>query len=243
MCMLFLCDLVQIQALSEEMESLRNQRVVLRKELQEAAATVRLHHMNNVIRAPHSMSLTVFTLSRSLKCFRICCTLLKRNSSISRRRTQIWWRRVLRKSLRFSSRWVLLDNNLTRDRWMIKRLISHSVSSQLSQMSEEISALRDADIQNLTSLTKEKDELQNTLKRTREDGEKLRLGLQKSEETVCLLISIIDLILVILAHTAHTQENCSLHKCCQLIHFVAGFSNVSDYPSNFYFKKHLATCF
>lgn len=36
-------DLVQIQALSEEMESLRSQRVVLRKDLQEAAATVRLH--------------------------------------------------------------------------------------------------------------------------------------------------------------------------------------------------------
>ncbi len=51
-------------------------------------------------------------------------------------------------------------------------------------MSEDLSALRDADIQlNLSALAKE--EQQNALKRTREDGEKLRLALQKSEETVC----------------------------------------------------------
>ncbi len=64
------------------------------------------------------------------------------------------------------------------------RLNAVSVSPQLSQMSEDLSALRDADIQlNLSALAKE--EQQNALKRTREDGEKLRLALQKSEETVC----------------------------------------------------------
>ncbi|XP_050974643.1 centromere-associated protein E isoform X2 [Labeo rohita] len=64
------------------------------------------------------------------------------------------------------------------------------LQQQLSQMSEDLSALRDqhnTDIRNLqsnlTSLTKEKDELQNMLKRTREEGEQLRRDLQKSEET------------------------------------------------------------
>ncbi len=76
------------------------------------------------------------------------------------------------------------------------RLNAVSVSPQLSQMSEDLSALRDADIQlNLSALAKE--EQQNALKRTREDGEKLRLALQKSEETVCLLISVMHLILVV----------------------------------------------
>ncbi len=30
-------------------------------------------------------------------------------------------------------------------------------------------------------------------------------------------------------------------QCCQLSNFVVKFSNFSDYPSNFFFKKHLAT--
>uniref|UniRef100_A0A9J8BZ24 Centromere-associated protein E n=1 Tax=Cyprinus carpio carpio TaxID=630221 RepID=A0A9J8BZ24_CYPCA len=64
------------------------------------------------------------------------------------------------------------------------------LQQQLSQMSEELSALRDQQntgIQNLrsnlSSLTKEKDELQDTLRRIREEGEQLRRGLQKSEDT------------------------------------------------------------
>ncbi|XP_016422139.1 centromere-associated protein E-like isoform X9 [Sinocyclocheilus rhinocerous] len=64
------------------------------------------------------------------------------------------------------------------------------LQQQLSLMSEDLSALRDqrnTGIQNLQSnlrsLTKEKDELQDTLKRSREEGETLSLGLQKSEET------------------------------------------------------------
>ncbi|XP_016349657.1 centromere-associated protein E-like isoform X2 [Sinocyclocheilus anshuiensis] len=63
------------------------------------------------------------------------------------------------------------------------------LQQQLSLMSEDLSALRDqrnTGIQNLQSnlrsLTKEKDELQDTLKRSREEGETLSLGLQKSEE-------------------------------------------------------------
>ncbi|ROL50320.1 Centromere-associated protein E [Anabarilius grahami] len=62
--------------------------------------------------------------------------------------------------------------------------------SRLSQMSEDLSAVRDQDnteIQNLqtnlTSLTKEKDELLKTLRRTREEGDLLRQDLQKSEQT------------------------------------------------------------
>ncbi|KAF4119173.1 hypothetical protein G5714_001224 [Onychostoma macrolepis] len=61
------------------------------------------------------------------------------------------------------------------------------LQQQLSQMSEDLLALRDTGIQNLqsnlSSLANERDELQNTLKRDREEGEELRLGLQKSEET------------------------------------------------------------
>ncbi|XP_016115359.1 centromere-associated protein E-like [Sinocyclocheilus grahami] len=64
------------------------------------------------------------------------------------------------------------------------------LQQQLSLMSEDLSALRDqrsTGIQNLQSnlrsLTKEKDELQDTLKRSREEGETLSLALQKSEET------------------------------------------------------------
>ncbi len=30
-------------------------------------------------------------------------------------------------------------------------------------------------------------------------------------------------------------------QCCQLSNFVAEFSSFSDYPSNFFFQKHLAT--
>lgn len=92
---------------------------------------------------------------------------------------------------------------------MLKRLISYLFSSQLSQMSEDLSALRDqhnTDIRNLqsnlTSLTKEKDELQNMLKRTREEGEQLRRDLQKSEETVSLLI-------ISMAHHGHFSLRCS----------------------------------
>lgn len=55
----------QIEALTEELESLRNQRVVLRNELQEAAATVRLHHINNVTWAAHYTSLTLCTVPQS----------------------------------------------------------------------------------------------------------------------------------------------------------------------------------
>lgn len=69
--------------------------------------------------------------------------------------------------------------------------MSYSVSSQLSQMSEDLSAVRDqhnTEIQNLqtnlTSLTKEKDELLETLRRTREEEDLLRQDLQKSEQTV-----------------------------------------------------------
>ncbi len=31
------------------------------------------------------------------------------------------------------------------------------------------------------------------------------------------------------------------HQCCQLSNFVVKFCNFSDYPSNFFFQKHLAT--
>lgn len=72
---------------------------------------------------------------------------------------------------------------------------SYSVSSQLSQMSEDLSAVQDqhnTEIQNLqtnlTSLTEEKDELLETLRRTREEGDLLRQDLQKSEQTVSVLI-------------------------------------------------------
>ncbi len=34
---------------------------------------------------------------------------------------------------------------------------------------------------------------------------------------------------------------CCFRQCCQLSNFVAKFSNFSDYPSNFFFQKHLAT--
>ncbi|XP_048054189.1 centromere-associated protein E isoform X2 [Megalobrama amblycephala] len=61
---------------------------------------------------------------------------------------------------------------------------------RLSQMSEDLSAVRDqhnTEIQNLqtnlTSLTKEKDELLETLRRTREEEDLLRQDLQKSEQT------------------------------------------------------------
>ncbi len=30
-------------------------------------------------------------------------------------------------------------------------------------------------------------------------------------------------------------------QCCQLSNFVAKFSNFSDYPVNFFLRKHLAT--
>lgn len=72
---------------------------------------------------------------------------------------------------------------------------SYSVSSQLSQMSEDLLAVQDqhnTEIQNLqtnlTSLTEEKDELLETLRRTREEGDLLRQDLQKSEQTVSVLI-------------------------------------------------------
>ncbi|XP_051759204.1 centromere-associated protein E isoform X4 [Ctenopharyngodon idella] len=61
---------------------------------------------------------------------------------------------------------------------------------RLSQMSEDLSAVQDqhnTEIQNLqtnlTSLTEEKDELLETLRRTREEGDLLRQDLQKSEQT------------------------------------------------------------
>ncbi|XP_067259077.1 centromere-associated protein E isoform X2 [Chanodichthys erythropterus] len=64
------------------------------------------------------------------------------------------------------------------------------LQQRLSQMSEDLSAVRDqhnTEIQNLqtnlTSLTKEKDELLETLKRTREEEDLLKQDLQKSELT------------------------------------------------------------
>ncbi|XDV14395.1 hypothetical protein PO909_014659, partial [Leuciscus waleckii] len=67
------------------------------------------------------------------------------------------------------------------------------LQQRLSQMSEDLSALsairdqQNTEIQNLqtnlTSLTEEKDELLKTLRRTRDEGEQLRLDLQKSEQT------------------------------------------------------------
>ncbi len=36
---------------------------------------------------------------------------------------------------------------------------------------------------------------------------------------------------------------CHSIQCCQLSYFVAKFSNFSDYPSNFFFQKHLANKF
>ncbi|KAK9980433.1 hypothetical protein ABG768_000041 [Culter alburnus] len=64
------------------------------------------------------------------------------------------------------------------------------LQQRLSQMSEDLSAVRDqhnTEIQNLqtnlTSLTKEKDELLETLRRTREEEDLLRQDLQKSEQT------------------------------------------------------------
>lgn len=90
--------------------------------------------------------------------------------------------------------------------------MSYSVSSQLSQMSEDLSAVRDqhnTEIQNLqtnlTSLTKEKDELLETLRRTREEEDLLRQDLQKSEQTVSVLI-----------WRLYCRENCSFLTviCC-----------------------------
>ncbi|KAK2908448.1 hypothetical protein Q8A67_004285 [Cirrhinus molitorella] len=131
-------QLEQIQALSEEMESLRNQRVVLRKDLQEAAATSKMYQ--------DLLHVTKEELKQQQK----------ENAE-------------------------LMEQSAAKE---------SQLQQQLSQMSEDLSALQDqqnADIQNLqsnlTSLTKEKDELQKTLKRTREEGEQLRRDLQKSEET------------------------------------------------------------
>lgn len=65
----------------------------------------------------------------------------------------------------------------------------------MSQLSDDLSAVRDehnTEIQtlrtNLTSLTKEKDELLETLRRARAEGELLRQELQKSEQTVRMFI-------------------------------------------------------
>ncbi|XP_073698964.1 uncharacterized protein [Garra rufa] len=131
-------QLEQIQALSEEMESLRNQRVVLRKDLQEAAATSKMYQ--------DLLHVTKEELKQQQK----------ENAE-------------------------LMEQSAAKE---------SRLQQQLSQMSKDLSALRDqqnTDIQNLqsniTSLTKEKDELQNILKRTREEGEQLRQDLQKSEET------------------------------------------------------------
>ncbi len=73
------------------------------------------------------------------------------------------------------------------------RLNAVSVSPQLSQMSEDLSALRDADIQlNLSTLAKE--EQQNALKRSREDGRKTETG--PSEERG-------DRMLINISHASH----------------------------------------
>ncbi|XP_016297019.1 centromere-associated protein E-like [Sinocyclocheilus anshuiensis] len=131
-------QLEQIQALTEEIESLRNQRVVLRKDLQEATAISKMYE--------DLLHVTKEELKQQQK----------ENAE-------------------------LMEQSAAKE--------SH-LQQQLSQISEDLSALRDqhnTEIQNLqsklTSLTKVRDELQDTLKRTREEGQQLRQNLQKSEET------------------------------------------------------------
>uniref|UniRef100_A0A9J8ANR7 Centromere-associated protein E n=1 Tax=Cyprinus carpio carpio TaxID=630221 RepID=A0A9J8ANR7_CYPCA len=129
--------LEQIQALTEEMESLRNQRVVLRKDLQEATEISKMYQ--------DLLHVTKEELKQQQK----------ENAE-------------------------LMEQSAAKE---------SQLQQQLSQISEDLSALRvqhNTEIQNLqsklTSLTKVKDELQDTLKRTREEGEQLRQNLQKSEE-------------------------------------------------------------
>ncbi|XP_052429113.1 centromere-associated protein E isoform X4 [Carassius gibelio] len=127
----------QIQALTEEMESLRNQRVVLRKDLQEATAISKMYQ--------DLLHVTKEELKQQQK-----------------------------------------ENAELMERSAAKE---SQLQQQLSQISEDLSALRvqhNTEIQNLqsklTSLTKVKDELQDTLKMTSEEGERLRQTLQNSEE-------------------------------------------------------------
>ncbi|XP_016113871.1 centromere-associated protein E [Sinocyclocheilus grahami] len=130
-------QLEQIQDLTEEMESLRNQRVVLRKDLQEATAISKMYE--------DLLHVTKEELKQQQK-----------------------------------------ENAELMEQSAVKE---SQLQQQLSQISGDLSALRDqhnTEIQNLqlklTSLTKVRDELQDTLKRTREEGEQLRQNLQKSEE-------------------------------------------------------------
>nr|XP_055062269.1 centromere-associated protein E [Misgurnus anguillicaudatus] len=129
----------QIQVLSKELESLRNERMVLRRDLQEAAEISKTYQ--------ELLHVTKEELKQQQK----------ENSDL------------IAQSLAEESR----------------------LQCQLTQMGEDLLALRsvrdqqDTTIQNLesqlASLTKHKDELQETLERTREESEQLRRDLQQSQ--------------------------------------------------------------
>ncbi|XP_059408289.1 centromere-associated protein E isoform X5 [Carassius carassius] len=156
--------LEQIQALTEEMESLRNQRVVLRKDLQEATAISKMYQ--------DLLHVTKEELKQ------------QQNENAE-----------------------LMERSAAKE---------SQLQQQLSQISEDLSALRvqhNTEIQNLqsklTSLTKVKDELQDTLKMTREEGEQLRQTLQKSEEMRNQLTGELESLTVMkdqLENKAHTEQ-------------------------------------
>ncbi|XP_051560864.1 centromere-associated protein E-like [Myxocyprinus asiaticus] len=134
-------QLEQIQALSVEMKSLRNESVVLRKDLQEAAETSKTYQ--------ELLHITKEELKQQQK----------ENAD-------------------------LMTQSAAKE---------SQLQQQLSKMSVDLSTLKtvrdqhDSEIQNLksslTSLNKDKDELQDMLERARKESDVLRRDLHKSEET------------------------------------------------------------
>ncbi|XP_051982459.1 LOW QUALITY PROTEIN: centromere-associated protein E [Xyrauchen texanus] len=134
-------QLQQIQALGVEMESMRNERVLLRKDLQEAADTSKtyqelLHVTKEELKQQQKVNADLMTQSAA------------KESQLQQQ--VIKFREIF---------WL----------WELYR----------DQHNSEIQNLQS----NLTSLTKDKDELQDMLERAREEGDLLRHDLQKSEET------------------------------------------------------------